>query len=260
MTETEIDRAHQAMMADVTDDGARMRFYERLADTELFLLLGEEPDDQAVTPETFQIEDAQYALVFDREERLADFTGRAVPYAALSGRALVGMIAGQQIGLALNPGQASSAILIPSAAIDWLSTVLGEAPEEREARIAEIAKPAGLPQNVVTGLDRKLAIAGGMARMAYLAAARYDDGGRGHVLAFVDAPVGAESALANAAGEALRFSGIEAGTIDVMFIRATDPVAARFAKVGLRFDLPQPEERPAKPPPGSDPEKPPRLR
>jgi hypothetical protein len=49
--------------------------------------------------------------------------------------------------------------------------------------------------------------------------------------------------------------------MDVMFIRASDEIAARLAKVGLRFDLPEPAA-PAMAPvaPGSDPSKPPRLR
>ena len=45
MTEaTPLDIAHAAMMADESDDAARLRFYERMADVELFLLLEAEPD------------------------------------------------------------------------------------------------------------------------------------------------------------------------------------------------------------------------
>jgi hypothetical protein len=81
------------------------------------------------------------------------------------------------------------------------------------------------------------------------------------VLAFVDALEGAEKALASAAGEALTFSGIEAGVMDVLFVRASDPLAARLARVGLRFDLPEPEatQTPGAAP-GMDPAKPPKLR
>ena len=40
MTETTaLDAAHSAMTADPQDDAARLRFFERLADSELFLLL-----------------------------------------------------------------------------------------------------------------------------------------------------------------------------------------------------------------------------
>lgn len=257
---TDLDQAHAAMEAAPDDDAARLRFYERLADTELFLLLGAEAAGDQITPELFDIEGQRFALVFDREERLSQFVGRVAPYAGLPGRALVQMLAGQGIGLALNPDVAPSAMLIPSEAVDWLVATLSNAPDETEARMSELSPPKGLPEAVITGLDRKLAIAAGLARSAYLAAATYDDGARGHVLAFVDATVGAEQALANAASEALTFSGIEAGVMDVLFVRASDPIAAHLARVGLRFDLPEPvaPNRPGAP--GMDPDKPPKLR
>ena len=39
---TDLDQAHAAMETAPEDDTARLRFYERLADTELFMLLGAE--------------------------------------------------------------------------------------------------------------------------------------------------------------------------------------------------------------------------
>lgn len=257
---TDLDQAHAAMEAAPENDAARLQFYERLADTELFMLLGEEAVGQQITPELFEIEDQRFALIFDTEERLSDFVGRVAPYAGLPGRALAQMLAGQGIGLALNLEVASSAMLIPAEAVDWLVATLAHGPDETEARLTEVSAPGGLPEAVIAGLDRKLAIAAGLARFAYLAAATYEDGGRGHVLAFVDAVEGAEKALASAAGEALTFSGIEAGVMDVLFVRASDPLAAHLAKVGLRFDLPQPEAPHAPGAPGMDPAKPPRLR
>lgn len=257
---TDLDQAHAAMEAAPDDDAVRLRFYERLADTELFVLLGAEAEGDQITPELFEIEDQRFTLVFDREERLSQFVGREVPYAGLPGRTLVQMLQGQGIGLAFNLEVAPSAMLIPAEAVDWLVQTLSHAPDETEARLTEVSSPAGLPEAVVTGLDRKLAIAAGLARFAYLAAATYDDGARGHVLAFVDAVQGAEKALASAASEALTFSGIEAGTIDVLFVKASDPFAARLARVGLRFDLPEPKTPHVPGAPGMDPDSPPKLR
>ncbi len=257
---TDLDTAHAAMEAAPDDDAQRLRFYERLADTEVFLLLAAEPEGDQIQPEIFDIADGRFALIFDREERLSDFVGRPVPYAGIPGRGLAGMLAGQGIGLALNLQVAPSEMLIPAEAVDWLVETLANNPEEAEARLTEVNAPGGLPEAVVTGLDRKLAIAAGLARFAYLAAAVYDDGSRGHVLAFVDAVPGAEGSLAKAAGEALTFSGIEAGTMDVLFVKATDQLAGHLAKVGLRFDLPELESPQEPSAPGMDPEKPPRLR
>lgn len=256
---TDLDTAHAAMNAAPDDDAQRLRFYERLADTELFLLLAEEPVGDQVSPEIFDIADGRFALVFDREERLAEFVGRTVPYAGIAGRSLVRMLTGQGVGLGLNLQVAPSEMLVPVEAVDWLATTLENSPEEAEARLTEVSAPGGLPEAVVTGLDRKLAIAAGLARFAYLAAAVYDDGSRGHVLAFVDAVPGAESALAKAAGEALTFSGIEAGTMDVLFVKASDQLAGHLAKVGLRFDLPELAAAHVPGAPGMDPTKPPRL-
>ncbi|MEN8894682.1 MAG: SseB family protein [Yoonia sp.] len=257
---TDLDTAHAAMDAAPDDDTKRLQFYERLADTELFMLLGAEAEGDKVIPELFDIEDQKFVLIFDREDRLTQFVGREAPYAGLSGRVLCDMVAGQEIGFALNLEVAPSAMLIPAAAVEWLHQTLGNTPQEAQEKLTEVSVPRGLPEAVVLGLDRKLAIAAGLAQAAYLAAATYDDGGRGHVLAFIDAIDGAQDALAHAAGEALTFSGIEAGTMDVLFAKSSDPLTAHLAKVGLRFDLPALHDPQAPGAPGMDPNKPPRLR
>ncbi len=130
-----------------------------------------------------------------------------MPYAGLSGRALAEMLRGQGIGLALNLEVAPSAMLIPAEAVDWLVQTLSNAPSETEARISEVSPPIGLPEAVITGLDRKLAIAAGLARSAYLAAATYEDGSRGHVLAFVDAVEGADEVDRNDLLEGVEIGG-----------------------------------------------------
>ncbi|EAQ02731.1 hypothetical protein OB2597_15155 [Pseudooceanicola batsensis HTCC2597] len=263
MTETTpIDAAHAAMEAAPEDDAARLRFYERLADSELYLMLTQEARDDTVTPDLFDLPEATFALVFDREDRLSGFAGRAVPYAALSGRAIAAMLAGQGIGLGLNLDVAPSAILIPPAAVDWLAATLSASPDEVEERIAEFTRPGDLPEVLLSALDTKLAMSAGLARTAYLVGTVSENGARGHLLAFVDAVEGAQEALAKAAGEALTFSGLDAGVLDVAFFAATDPAAARLARHGLRFDLPEPPapRRVERIAPGSDPEKPPKLR
>ncbi|WP_171181543.1 SseB family protein [Ruegeria sp. HKCCD8929] len=259
--ETALDAAHAAMEAAPADDAARLRFYERLADCELFLMLREEAQGENISPELFEVGDGRFVLAFDREERLARFAGQPAPYAALSGRVLSAMLAGQGIGLGLNLEVAPSSILIPAEALGWLQQTLGHAPDEVQARISEFTAPAGLPEALIAALDSKLATAGGLAQSAYLVGVLYDTGARSHMLGFVDAVEGARDALAKAASEALTFSGIEAGAMDVGFFAASDPVSASLAEAGLRFDLPQPEPAEYAPiTPGSDPAKPPILK
>lgn len=258
-TETPLDAAHAEMDA---SDAARLRFFERLADAELMLLLASAPDDGEIVPEIFELQDGPVVLVFDREERLADFVGGPASHAVLSGRRIARLLAGRGIGLGLNLGSAPSAMLLPPAAVDWLAETLGGRPERLEARPEEVSPPAGLPPGLLEGLATKLALAQGMARTAYLVAVRYAGGGAGHLLAIVDARPGSEPALGDAVAEALVFSGIEAGALDVGFFAASDPIVARLARVGIRFDIPVPEAPAAADvaPPGSDPDTPPRLR
>ena len=260
MTETPIDRAHAGMQAAPENDALRLAYYERLVDAELFLLLESEAEDDAIAPRIFDTADGRFVLAFDREERLTAFAGGPAPYAALSGRSLSRMLAGQSMGLGLNLGVASSETLIPAEALGWLNATLSERPRETRDTPEELRPPAGLPDRLVAALDTKLATAAGLAKLAYLSAVTWKGGKRGHLLALIDPLPGAETALAQAVGEALIFSGMDAGELDVTFLKASDPVAARLAKTGLRFDLPQAPKAEAPSAPGMDPEKPPRLR
>jgi hypothetical protein len=262
MTQTVLDDAHAAMMAEPENDTARLGFYECLAEAELFLLLEEEATGDNITPHIFPVEGGQFVLVFDRESRLGDFVEGQAAFAAMSGRSLASLLAGAGIGIGVNLGVAPSSILIPAEAVDWLGETLGNNPAETEEIPQEVRAPAGLPEALVMSLDKKLATAEGLARSAYLVGVTYASGRRSHMLAFVDPIPGAEPALAQAAGEALTFSGIEAGSMDVAFFKPSDPFCASLTRVGLRFDLPKAPEIHMYAPsaPGMDPKNPPKLR
>jgi hypothetical protein len=252
---TPLDEAH--MRAEETGtDADRLRFFERLAEAELHLLL-EAAEGDRVTPRLFDVDGTRYALAFDLSERLEAFAG-AAPTATLSGRRLAGMLAAEGLGLGLNLDDAPSAQLLAPDAMLWLRDTLAHAPQEDERRISEVSPPGSLPEALLTALDGKLRLAAGLARTAFLAGVRYEDGARGHVLGFVDAVPGAEPDLARAVSEALIFSGLEAGALDVMFLRASRPFAATLARHGLRIDLPAPEAPTVPAAPGSG--GPPRLR
>lgn len=250
---TPLDTAHQRAEAS-GEDADRLAFFNTLAEAELHLLL-DAADGDRVTPRLFEVEGARYAAAFDLPERLEAFAG-AAQTATLSGRRVAGLLASEGLGLALNLEDAPSAQLLPPEAIGWLRDTLDHAPVEEDRRITEIAPPGALPEALITALDGKLTLAAGLGRSAYLASAHYEDGGRGHVLAIVDAVPGAEEDLARAVSEALVFSGLEAGQLDVTFLRATHPLAAALARHGLRIDIPEPQQTG----PVRDPNAPPRLR
>jgi SseB protein N-terminal domain len=257
---TLLDAAHAAVSADPDNEALRLRFFERLADGEMILLLDREADGEQLEPRVFDLEDGPVVLVFDREERLASFTGGIAPYAALPGRVIAGLLKGQGIGMGVNLGVAASSMLLPPEAMDWLAETLEDGPEEVEALPQEFLAPS-VPEAVIAGLDAKLARAGGLAAAALLAGVVYRDGRRGHLLAVLDAADGAEPALARAMNEVLVFSGIEAGELDVVFLRASDPAAVAMARVALRFDLLAPQVHDLAPAaPGMDPSRPPKLR
>ncbi|MGB3179536.1 MAG: SseB family protein [Albidovulum sp.] len=265
MSETLLDRAFRAMAeAEDGDDAPRLRFYERLADAELFLLLTGEPSGQTIAPQIFDLEEGRFALGFDTEDRLSAFAAGAVPYAALPGRVVARELASAGIGLGFNLGVDASAYLMPAEVLTWLSETLDHRPEAGEARVAEFRRPTQLPQALIIALDAKLAGLAGLARRAHLAATLGVDGGLGHLLAFEDARPGAEEPLAKAISEALTFSGVEAGVLDVAFFASSGPELALMTPVALSFDLPVPEpvrvETLTPPAPGMDPDHPPKLR
>ena len=150
---TPLDLAYEAMAAAAEgDDAPRLRFYERLADGEMVLLLEAEAEGENLTPRVFDLEDGPVVLIFDTEERLGAFTGIAAPYAALPGRVIAQLLAGQGIGLGINLGVAPSSMLLPPFAVDWLAETLAHGPEEAEARPERFDPPKGLPERLVEGL------------------------------------------------------------------------------------------------------------
>lgn len=257
---TALDEMHARMAADPDDDVARMRFLERLADAELFLLLEGEAAGDVVTPQIYETQGEKLVLVFDREERLSEFVGAAAPNATLSGRLLAGMLAEQELGLALNPEVAPSTYVLNAAGVKWLHETLSNGPQEHVDSFAEISAPSGLPEALLMALDQKLALAEGLAQAAFLVGTKDAVGRMGHLLGFLGALPEAEGALARAASEALTFSGVEAGSLDVGFFDGNHPMAERLARVGLRFDLPQTQTPLASTAPGRDPDKPPILK
>jgi hypothetical protein len=250
---TPLDTAH--LRAEETGaDADRLAFLGRLAEAELHLLL-DAAEGETVTPRLFDVEGTRYALAFDLPERLEAFAGGA-PTATLSGRRLAALLAAEGLGLGLNLEDAPSAQMLEPDAMAWLAETTGTGPLTAERRLSQIAPPGALPDALLAALDAKLGLAAGLARSGYLAQATYDDDTRGHVLAFIDAVPGAEDDIARAVSEALIFSGLEAGQLDVAFLRADAAVAGALARHGLRIDLPEPEPTG----PVRDPEAPPRLR
>ncbi|TCM85712.1 SseB family protein [Rhodovulum steppense] len=253
---TALDLAHRAMAAAPEDPSPRLRWYGALSASELYLLLDREPAGDRLAPRVFRLDTGPVVLAFDRATRLTDFTAEPAPYAALPGRALAELLAGQGLGLGINLGTEDGELLPPDA-IDWWAGMLAPAPEPRMLAAGTPTPPPDLPAPLLAALDRCLATATGLAACACLAGLRQEDGSHGLVLAFLDPRPGAETALARAAAEALRFCGLDEAELDIAFLAADHPDAARLARIGLRIDLAPP---PSPPSGQADPDAPPRLR
>lgn len=259
---SDLDLAYGRMASGGEAD--QLRFYRVLADATLFLLLEAEAEGEVITPRVFDLPDGPVLLAFDSEDRLATMGDGPLPYAALPGRIVAQQMVGQGLHLGLNLGTgAVCETLLPPEAMDWLTGMLAATPESVEAQVAQFLPPQGLPDVLVEALDAAMAGAAGLAQAGLLAAVQYKDGRRGHLLAVIGAQAAAEPALARAMAEALRFSGVEAGELDVTFLADQDPGLAALLRVARVFevpDLPQPEAAATPKAPGSDPDQPPILR
>lgn len=259
---TPLDQAHAAMLHGSETDA--LRFYQLLADATLFLLLEHEAEGERINPRVFDLPDGPVLLAYDTEERMASLGQGPVPYAALPGRIIAQHLAGQGVALGLNFGtDAPSETLLPPEALSFLAERLGADPTEVEARPTAFHPPATLPPSLTDALGFTLAAASGLAEAALLAGVTYSDGRRGHMLALIEAVPAAQDALARAVAEALAFSGLDAGEIDVTFLSAEDPALGPLARVAQAFDIPAPAAPPepkAPEAPGSNPARPPILR
>ncbi|MFN3954844.1 MAG: SseB family protein [Pararhodobacter sp.] len=272
-----LDTAAAQMQAVPDDLPARLRFHAELAAAELFVLLETEAEGGRLRPQVFDLSEGRAVLAFDSELRLAEFAGAAVPYAALPGRVLVAMLAAgsgdaADLSLLLNAG-AAQAELLPPAALRWLAQTLAGArtveAEGRAVSFGPVALPAAALDLLRPALERRLRGMPGL-NAAVLASVIWQSGARGHVLALGGVATAARGALARAVAEALEFSGLEAGALDVIYPEAA--ALALIAARGLAL-APAPYVAPlagttagttagtaSRSAPGMDPARPPRLR
>ncbi len=259
---TPLDQTHELMEKNPDEEAYRLRFYQQLADCELSLLLETEPAGDRISPKTVDVENQSFVLVFDTEERLAEFTKAEAPFATLSGRDLAAMLNGQGIGLAINLDVASSSILIPSDAVDWLVEILATPGVETTGRPKEFLSPENLSGELATALASGMVRVSGLAETAWLVDAVHQDGTKGMILGFVGVDQGSEPALRRIIADIVKFTSEET-TVDVAFFNSGTQPCLALEIVGLRFEIPEPTPQSKEiipSAPGMDPDTPPRLR
>ncbi|WP_209425872.1 SseB family protein [Pararhodobacter sp. SW119] len=259
-----LDAALRRMRVRPDDSAFRLAFHSELISSELFVLLTEEAQGDRLSPRVFDVDDGRAVLVFDSESRLASFAGHATAYAALPGRVLVAMLAQEDSGLSMIVNADSTyAELLPPEVVNWLAETLSlPAPEELEA-LPEAFQPIALSDaalsHLIPALERRLSRLPGL-KIAVLAGVIWQGGMRGHLLALdgVAAPV--RAALARAVAEALELSGLERGSLDVVF--PSSSMMRQIQKVGRTlaprsYVVPEPADGVNV---GLEPGRPPRLK
>ncbi|HWL58593.1 MAG TPA: SseB family protein [Paracoccus sp. (in: a-proteobacteria)] len=235
------------------DPARRARILSRLADTELFAALVEEPVADRAELQIFPLEDGPAALACDSEERLAGFIGGPVAYVGLPGRVLAAALVAEGRGLLVNPGQPSQ-MLLDAAALAWLGRAL-----EAEPSLAPDEAPVAMRQPrpeaveiLAEPVSLRLGDMGGLVESAALVAAEWADGRANHTLILKGVGESHRNAVAKAFAELLAFLPEIPGGTDLAFSDASHPALA------LVLESP-PLDEPA-PAPRRDPNAPPRLR
>lgn len=231
----------------------RARVMSRLADTQLFVTLVEEPAGEQVQLRMLPAEGFEFALACDSEERLSAFWQGPVAYVALPGRAVAQMLAGAGKALLVNPGQPSE-MLLDAAGLAWLESALDATPDA--------ATPEAMPQlhapdpqaaaTLRAPLSERVANFAGLAGHVALVGATWQDGRQGHLLLVSGTQAPHRDALAKSLAEFLSFLPPIAGGVDLAF---AEPELPRDALV---IRVPAPPAPPAAP--RRDPNAPPRLR
>jgi len=231
----------------------RARILSRLADSELFAALVEEPADDRVELQVFPLPDGPVALACDAEDRLADFIGGPVAYLGLPGRVLASALASEGRGLLVNPGHPSE-MLLDTATLSWLVQALqaepslapDEAPRSIRAPQPEVVRALAEP------LSTRLGDMVGLVDSAALVATEWANGRQNHTLLLKGVEESRRPALAKAFAELLAFLPEIEGGADIGFSDSAHPAVA------LVLEPPAPVE--PEPVPQRDPNAPPRLR
>ena len=250
-------------MAQAVGEAEPWAFWRAFADADLFLLLTEEPRGTDLSPQVFDLSDGPMVLAFDREDRMAGFSPLPVPYAALPGRVLAALAAGQGLSVGLNLGSgAASEMVLPPDALQWLLETLDAVPPEEDEGVPLSAFAPKLTGPAQAAVAAAIAGASGLAEEALLAEVVWQGGRRGHLLAFVGVDLRDQPSVARAVAEALALSGLDAAALDVAFPAPGAELTESLRRVGQRHVAERPTPEPAQPlvGPGMDKARPPRWK
>ncbi len=240
---TDIDRAYSEMI-----DGGEaelLRFYQVLAGSDLLVLLDASDENEVPEPKIIPVEAGHYVLVFDLKERVTELTGYDAPTSRVTGREVFQLMRGRGIGVAVNMGEAPSAMLIPGDAIDWICDTLDEsaarnpaptpAPAPAPGRFKALLAPHNFPDTLHLALNEKLGPVADLYDRALLLRAEYDDGQSGYLVAFSAVEDANRGMIAASVNDALAtFRGKDVA-LDIAFMSRDEPLLDRIGRVATHL-------------------------
>ena len=221
------------------NNDARLNYYGVLADTNLFLLLEQEPSNEILEPKFIQLEGNNFALAFDSEENLSEFYGDAAAFAEVTGRVLAKMLLEEKIGLGINLGVSEGELLLPWEIIEWFVNVLDEAPNLVQITPKKFLRAEAFPEILVKALQEKLMPAVGLFDEIWICAAEYNEDETSHLICLMGVQNSAQQAIVKSINELLSFTNIDLGNIDVAHFSYDDEVCAKIREIGIKLEFPK---------------------
>ena len=221
------------------NNDARLNYYGVLADTNLFLLLEQEPSNEILEPKFIQLEGKNFALAFDSEESLSEFYGEAATFAEVTGRVLAKMLLEEKIGLGINLGVSEGELLLPWEIIEWFVNVLDEAPNLVQTTPKKFLRAKAFPEVLFKALQEKLMPAVGLFDEIWVCAVEYNEDETSHLICLMGVQNSAQQAIVKSINEFLSFTDIELGNIDVAHFSYDDEVCTKIREIGIKLEFPK---------------------
>ena len=210
-----------------------------LADTNLFLLLEQEPSNEILEPKFIQLKGNNFALAFDSEENLSEFYGETAAFAEVTGRVLAKMLLEEKIGLGINLGVSEGELLLPWEIIEWFVNVLDETPKLVQTTPKKFLRAIAFPEVLFKALQEKLMPAVGLLDEIWICAVEYNEDETSHLICLMGVQNSAQQAIVKSINEVLSFTDINLGNIDVAHFSYDDEACTKIRQIGIKLEFPE---------------------
>jgi hypothetical protein len=238
----QLNKAFKEMSQNPENNDARLNYYGVLADTNLFLLLEQEPSNEILEPKSITLEGNRFALAFDCEENLSEFYGEAAEFAQVTGRVLAKMLFDEQIGLGINLGISEGELLLPFEVIEWFVNLLDQTPNFISNTPKKFLSSNTFPVVIIEALQQKLKPAVGLFIEIWVCGVEYSENEFSHLICLVGAQKSAEQAMIKSIKEVLSFSDLNLGNIDVAPFNYNDDACSKIRNIGIKLEFPEVQE------------------